>query len=169
MGWFWLFIKSTILNTFKTYKIIKFLMRKQALSILLCISFSLYSQPNISFYEDTHDYAFVSSSTLKIRNKPNLKGKLILTIKQGEIVEIIKSDSVFVTINKIKNKWYQLRTKDNVGWAFGGGLVLLNKEEKPLPEKMNLLLIAQPFLANIKYLCHMAGHILLTWPLKTIR
>lgn len=58
--------------------------------------------------------AEITSKTLNIRREPSSKAELVAVVKQGEVYEIVKRETVQNT------KWFKLRLEDGTeGWALG--------------------------------------------------
>lgn len=71
--------------------------------------------------------AFVSASSLNIRNAPKLSAKTVITIPQGTVVKIIEETSSYDTIDGLHNRWFKVEYGKYSGYLFGGYIVRIDR------------------------------------------
>ncbi len=66
---------------------------------------------------------------LILRNEPNIKSKIVTTLKQGAIVNFIQKTEFIDTFDQITAPWFQVKTSDDqTGFIFSGYLIKNTKE-----------------------------------------
>ncbi len=82
-------------------------------------------------YATTNTKAKIKASSLRIRETPDLDGKVIAAIPKGEIVEILWEGQLFEKIDLKYDTWMKIKTKDGkVGFSYAGYMTKnLNEQE----------------------------------------
>ncbi len=82
----------------------------------------LYAAPNTK--------AKIKASSLRIRESPDLKGKVITSVPKGEIVEILWEELLHERIDLKYDTWMKIKTKDGkIGFSYTGFLSKNLEEE----------------------------------------
>jgi len=84
----------------------------------------LFSVIGINAQENTSNIMYVfAPNGLRVRNSPNINGEIIGRLQFGEMVEILRENSVTVTIDTLIGKWVYITTNSVEGWVFNGYLI----------------------------------------------
>jgi hypothetical protein len=106
-------------------------MRKIITSTAL-IFFSLYFVYAFSTETENINFRYVGAkSGLMMREKPDVKGKTITLIPEGEELVLIEEKSEKINIAGKKGKWSKIKWKDKTGWVFGGFLQTQEQYRSP--------------------------------------
>ncbi len=60
---------------------------------------------------------------LRMRETPDINGRLIATIPDGSTVTVLERKEAVVEVSGKKGRWTRVSCKDQTGWVFGGFLV----------------------------------------------
>ncbi len=59
---------------------------------------------------------------LRLRDKPDTAGAVLVTIPEGDRVDLIEETGNSMTITGATGRWSKIKWKDKTGWGFGGYL-----------------------------------------------
>lgn len=68
--------------------------------------------------------ARINVPVLNVRSEASLHGSVIGTVKQNELVRILKRSENRTYVDNVSSYWYQIRFGDKEGWVFGAFLNL---------------------------------------------
>lgn len=88
------------------------------------LSLSIFSPIN-----DSNKY-HIRANSLRVREYPNVRAKILTNLKEGEEVTILEKGSLHESFDDQVDSWVKIQTKDGlIGFSFGGYLVSLPKLE----------------------------------------
>ena len=80
--------------------------------------------------ESAISYYYANVDNLNLRDEPNLKGKVIHTAKEADLLQFagsIEGEELTLTLRGVEytSRWYKVMDPktENVGWVFGGAIV----------------------------------------------
>jgi hypothetical protein len=78
----------------------------------------------LSIIVNAQEFRTVTSGPgLRMRDKPDISGKIITTIPDKEIVDVLEEKGATLTISGATGRWCKVKWYDNTGWVFGGFLI----------------------------------------------
>ena len=89
-------------------------------------NFAQENSDTVEYNEGLGAYYVVAQNGLVLRDKPSRNGKKIATMPYNAEVEILDENGPEETIGGKKAKWYKVKYKKYVGWAFGAYIELID-------------------------------------------
>lgn len=75
-------------------------------------------------------WAVITSSHLRLREKPSEKSKAITTLWNGSVIEIVARTGKKVAVEEKSDFWYQISYGGLQGWVFGAYLELFESKNR---------------------------------------
>lgn len=74
-------------------------------------------------------WAVITSSHLRLRERPTQDSSAIITLWRGSVLEIVSKRNRKETVEGLSDYWYQINYDGLQGWVFGGYLDLYDSPE----------------------------------------
>lgn len=74
------------------------------------------------------EWGVITSSHLRLRNKPSVESQALTTLWRGYVLEIISRKQQKEVVDELFDYWYQIRYDGLQGWVFGAYLELYDTQ-----------------------------------------
>ena len=75
------------------------------------------------------NWGLITSSHLRLRERPETDAKAISTLWRGYILEILSQTPTMETVEGMSDYWYRISFDGLQGWVFGGYLDIFNSRD----------------------------------------
>ena len=119
---------------------------------IIALFFSFYSCKDESgskaFYIDlsetrtpsaNNQWAITKFDLLKLREIPEEESNIINHLPLGSVIEIIRKENSIKVFDNVKDYWYFIDYKGEVGWIFGSYLEIFNAQEEAIKRSEQIL------------------------------
>ncbi|HOF00962.1 MAG TPA: SH3 domain-containing protein [Spirochaetota bacterium] len=87
----------------------------------------------------SNQWAITKFDLLKLREIPEEESNIINHLSLGSVIEIIKKENSIKVFDNVKDYWYFIDYKGEVGWIFGSYLEIFNTQEEAIKRSEQIL------------------------------
>lgn len=86
-----------------------------------------------------NQWAITKFDLLKLRETPEEESNIINHLPLGSVIEIIRKENSIKVFDNVKDYWYFIDYKGEVGWIFGSYLEIFNAQEEAIKRSEQIL------------------------------
>lgn len=86
-----------------------------------------------------NQWAITKFDLLKLRETPEEESNIINHLPLGSVIEIIRKENAIKVFDNVKDYWYFIDYKGEVGWIFGSYLEIFNTQEEAIKRSEQIL------------------------------